>query len=176
MFYSYSWSDASVTALSGLTGTPTILHRNFQCAGDEARLRDCVSSTIHHIICGSRRVGLVCETGNIHKQINFLKENSYITQFTDDMMSVDKPQLAVSTVMLTSTQTVTFTPLCSMLIMSTTSVSEASSCNVLISTTTVVSTPLCTAQERVGPQLGITFIIGDKIYYHNFNLLSFNII
>ena len=102
------------------------------------------------------------------KQVTFtskltFKENSYITQFTDDMMSVDKPQPVVSTVMLTSTQTVTFTPSCSIPIMSTTSASGDSSCSV-----TTVVTPSCTAQ-RFGPQfLGTIFIVEDKLYYHNF--------
>ena len=62
----YSYSDASVIGLDGIT-TPAILNRNFQCTGDEARLTDCVISSINSIFCGYRRVGLVCETGNILK-------------------------------------------------------------------------------------------------------------
>ena len=63
MFYSYS--DASVIGLSGIT-TPSILRYNFYCTGDEARLTDCVISGINSNVCGNRKVGLVCETGNIH--------------------------------------------------------------------------------------------------------------
>ena len=36
---------------------------NFYCTGDEARLTDCVITNSN--ICGKKRVGLVCETGNI---------------------------------------------------------------------------------------------------------------
>ena len=55
-----TYSDASVTGLDGIT-TPAILNRNFQCTGDEARLRDCVISNVNISICGNKRVGLVCD-------------------------------------------------------------------------------------------------------------------
>ena len=88
-----------------------------------------------------------------------------VSKIVDDMVSVDKPQHVVSTVILTSTQTVTFTPSCSIPIMSTTSASGDSSCSV-----TTVVTPSCTAQ-RFGPQfLGTIFIVEDKLYYHNFTV------
>ena len=74
----YSHSDASVIGLSGIT-TPQVLRYNFYCTGDEARLTDCVINSIHSSICGNRRVGLVCETGNIHKLVcvHILKKKCY---------------------------------------------------------------------------------------------------
>ena len=112
----------SVAGLNGIT-TPAVLRYIFYCTGDEARLTDCVVKSINSNICGNRRVGLMCETGNIQKKkinlcVYFIKKCYY----TEGMMFVDKPQPVVSPrpVMLTSTQTVTFTPSCS-IPMSTTS-------------------------------------------------------
>ena len=70
MFYSLC-SDASVTNLDGIT-MPPILRYNFHCTGDEARLTDCVISGINSNNCGNTRVGLMCETGNIHKLVCIL--------------------------------------------------------------------------------------------------------
>ena len=61
----FTYSDASVTGLDGITTSPSILNRNFYCTGDEARLRDCVISSVNSKICGNKRVGLVCETGKL---------------------------------------------------------------------------------------------------------------
>ena len=70
-----SYSDASVIGLSGIT-TPRVVKYNFYCAGDEARLTDCVITGINSKICENGRVGLVCETGNIHKLVYYiLKKN-----------------------------------------------------------------------------------------------------
>ena len=62
------YSDAIAIGLSGIT-TPAVLRYNFYCAGDEGRLTDCVTNNINSIICGNRRVGLMCESGNIHKLV-----------------------------------------------------------------------------------------------------------
>ena len=62
----HSYSDANVTGIDG-TNLPSIFNRNFQCTGDEAHLTDCVISNVNNKICGNKRVGLICETGNIHK-------------------------------------------------------------------------------------------------------------
>ena len=79
MFYSLC-SDASITNLDGIT-TPSILRYNFYCTGDEARLTDCVISgiNINSNICGNRRVGLMCETGNIHKLVCILLKKNVTT-------------------------------------------------------------------------------------------------
>ena len=60
MFYSFVLR----CQLTGLDGK-MILGRNFQCNGDETHLTDCVvSRIIDDKICGNKRVGLMCETGN----------------------------------------------------------------------------------------------------------------
>ena len=66
MFYSYS--DASVIGLNGIV-KPALLNYNFYCNGDEARLTDCVVTGINKKNCGNGRLGLVCETGNIHQLV-----------------------------------------------------------------------------------------------------------
>ena len=74
----------------------------------------------------------------------YFQEKMVVTQlFTEDMMSVDMPQLVVSTVMLTSTQTVTFTPSCSMPMTSVYKPQPVVSTIMLTSTQTVTFTPSC---------------------------------
>ena len=63
--------DTSVIGLSGIN-TPGVFRYNFYCTGDEARLTDCVFNSINSNICGKRRVGLVCQTGKIHKLVCIL--------------------------------------------------------------------------------------------------------
>ena len=62
----YSYSDASVTGLNGITTSSILLRRNFYCTGDEARLMDCDFSNVDINTCGNKRVGLMCETGKFN--------------------------------------------------------------------------------------------------------------
>ena len=125
-YVAYSYSDASVTGLNGITTPSILLHRNFYCTGDEARLMDCGFSNVDINTCGNKRVGLMCETGKFNFSSNTCCYIIVQNVNTDDMAPDGKPQPAVLTV--------TVTP----------------SCSIPLSTRIVVSSPSSTVQQ--GPQ------------------------
>ena len=61
----FSYSDASIVVLNKISTQAIFFYCT--CTGDEAHLTDCVITGVNNNICGNKRVGLMCEIGNIHK-------------------------------------------------------------------------------------------------------------